>query len=98
MLLGNTGVGKSTLIAYLLQIKLIEVDIKLSTFEGYKRIIKKFNDEEFPSLKIGHEFKSETTCIRGFKSTEMKVMICDSPGFNDTKGVEVDIANSVGIN
>ena len=25
------------------------------------------------------------------------VMICDSPGFGDTAGAEVDIANSIGI-
>jgi hypothetical protein len=31
------------------------------------------------------------------KRSDMNLVICDSPGFGDSAGVEVDIANGVGM-
>lgn len=33
----------------------------------------------------------------GVKPSNMNLVICDSPGFGDSAGVEVDIANGVGM-
>ena len=33
----------------------------------------------------------------GTKSNKKNLVICDSPGFGDNAGVEVDIANGVGM-
>lgn len=33
----------------------------------------------------------------GTKSSQKNLVICDSPGFGDSAGVEVDIANGVGM-
>ena len=34
---------------------------------------------------------------RGISEHKMSLVICDSPGFGDSGGVEVDIANGVGM-
>ena len=34
---------------------------------------------------------------KGTKPSKMNLVICDSPGFGDSAGVEVDIANGVGM-
>lgn len=34
---------------------------------------------------------------KGTKSNKKNLVICDSPGFGDNAGVEVDIANGVGM-
>jgi len=34
---------------------------------------------------------------RGTKPSDKEMVICDSPGFGDSAGVEVDIANGVGM-
>jgi hypothetical protein len=34
---------------------------------------------------------------KGTKSSKKNLIICDSPGFGDNAGVEVDIANGVGM-
>jgi hypothetical protein len=33
----------------------------------------------------------------GTRSSEMNTYICDSPGFGDSGGVEVDLANGIGM-
>ena len=82
-MLGDTGVGKSTLMSYLagedLKIKQVGLKPCLSNIEN-------------SHIKIGHLKYSETSlpnevCIDG------KVFY-DCPGFNDNTGEENDIANS----
>ena len=88
MLLGDTGVGKSTLSAYL---------------AGYMlESIKKHNDlkwemqntNENTELKISHQFKSETTIpLKIYSKLQEGLIIYDTPGFNDTKPIQ-EFANA----
>lgn len=81
--IGDTGVGKSTLLSYLNGAKLTV------RVEGMKPVI---DTKDTKALKIGHERFSET-------SAPVKVVIngaafFDCPGFKDNKGEEFEIANS----
>ena len=56
------------------------------------------------NINISYKGESETRYITPVKIKFVDdeedirpVMICDSPGFGDTAGAEVDIANSIGI-
>ena len=44
---------------------------------------------------VGHEQASETKCIRHYARDEDSVVYLDAPGYEDTAGVEVDIATSI---
>ncbi len=35
--------------------------------------------------------------IKGVRSKQAEIYLCDTPGFNDNNGPEVDIANGIGI-
>lgn len=82
--IGDTGVGKSTILSYLNGAKLV---VKM---EGMKAVLDTNKDGK--ALKIGHDRFSET-------SAPTKVVIngtafFDCPGFKDNKGEEYEIANS----
>jgi len=49
-------------------------------------------------VKIGHETaESETKSIQQVIVADRDITLCDSPGFGDTAGVEIDVANAVAI-
>jgi hypothetical protein len=45
---------------------------------------------------IGHKPVSETRFINAIEARD-GVKLCDTPGFEDNREVEIDIANSIGI-
>ena len=102
--IGPTGSGKSTTIHFLSGSKME----KREKF-GIKHHIEPVENKENPNLltkiKTSPLAESETQFITStevsFKSIGLKkigsICLCDTPGFEDTNGPEVDIANSIGI-
>ncbi|CAF4328451.1 unnamed protein product, partial [Rotaria magnacalcarata] len=103
LFLGGTGSGKSTTIHFLAGSKMIETKMK-----GLNHIAVDLASVKNPDLKnitISPFAQSETRYITpvrvNFKDvgafSKGSVVLCDSPGFEDTSGSEVDIANGIGI-
>jgi len=97
LLLGETGAGKSSLIHYLAGSKMIQTRINglnhIMPTDIKNSALKKVNTSPFAN--------SETRFISAvpihIEETNEKVVICDTPGFEDTNGPEVDIANRYSI-
>ena len=92
---GDTGVGKSTFINYLMGCKMIR-----KKQEGKKKKVIMV-DEGSPCsafTKIGHETKSMTLMLGALQDLDNPNRVfCDCPGFNDTRGAEINIGNGVNI-
>ncbi|CAF0744473.1 unnamed protein product [Adineta steineri] len=101
LFLGDTGSGKSTAIHFFSGSKMIEQEIAgldhITPTEIHNHQLLKITTTPFT--------KSETRYIIpvtvSFKDvgafTDGSIILCDSPGFKDTHGAEVDIANGLGI-
>ena len=63
--------------------------------EGEKIIINP--KKKLKGFTIGHKVESKTRFINSIECEQAKIMICDTPGFEDSRGVEIDIANGIGI-
>ncbi|CAK68415.1 unnamed protein product (macronuclear) [Paramecium tetraurelia] len=94
--LGGTGSGKSTSINYYLGHELEE-------YNRYGRKFLKLKLEKDLPLnefaKIGHSIAvSETTFVQGYKvARKEKLMLCDCPGFDDTRGDIYDLTTVLSI-
>ena len=100
-LLGFTGSGKSTMIHFLAGSKMAQV-----LANGYYHIVPtEIKNHDLEQVKTSLKMTSETRYITpvtvNFSDVnglnDGSVVLCDSPGFGDTEGAEVDIANGVGI-
>ena len=97
LFLGGTGAGKSTTICYLAGCKMKKIAPGQIEIHPKPQI-------KIP-CKIGSSTKSETKCINPIRLEMQKIMknfeeeiyLCDAPGFLDTEGPEVDMANGLGI-
>ena len=90
MVLGLTGVGKSTLVNYL-----NDIPLKCIKINGVWKIdLAETNQTLSCGFKIGHK-NSETlypsACTASFSK---QVSFIDTPGFQDNRGFEIEIANS----
>ncbi|CAF4463204.1 unnamed protein product, partial [Rotaria sp. Silwood2] len=101
LLLGGTGAGKSTTIHFLGGSQLKE--IKVSGLNHIHPV--EIRNPDLKKISTTPFARSETRCIIpvrvhfkdvGGYSNE-SIVLCDSPGFEDTSGSEVDIANGIGI-
>ncbi|KAL4489802.1 hypothetical protein ABPG72_022442 [Tetrahymena utriculariae] len=106
LLLGGTGAGKSTTIHFLAGSKMVEEKIEIQQGEFLQYIApNEIKNEDLNKIKVGFQAKSETRFITpvniNFRDINMgyngSIILCDSPGFDDTAGPEVDIANGLGI-
>lgn len=101
LIVGKTGTGKSTLIQALAGKKFVEHE-HISSLE--MNVSKKVYEaiDPLPGFQIGHERMSKTSTIEcydpssdGMSTVEGSGLVfLDSPGFEDTRGHEIDIATS----
>lgn len=96
LLIGSTGAGKTTTLLYLAGTKFEETEV--DGFDHYEAI-------EFPNDKL-RDFNTSCGVFSGTKTIQVasvaygqgeSVILCDCPGFGDTEGVEMDIANGIGL-
>jgi hypothetical protein len=90
--MGNTGSGKSTAIAYLLGAKLEEFTNRVGD-----RVVKiKEDDREYPKIGQSTGF-SETMYTQGYSLGDTPLMFGDCPGFNDTRGSDYELCTNISI-
>ena len=87
LLLGNTGAGKSTVLALLAGIKLKSIYYE----ENGELVIALDNDPTLKGLEIGHSNKSCTSIPTPHR---MDAVFWDCPGFEDNNSLEQEIANA----
>ncbi|CAF3433996.1 unnamed protein product, partial [Rotaria sp. Silwood2] len=103
-----TGSGKSTTIQFLAGATMKEVRVQISPGKYLEHVtaVGSFKNPELNNVTSSSLQKSETRFIApvtiqledvlgAHESGEM--ILCDAPGFGDTAGPEVDIANSIGV-
>jgi energy-coupling factor transporter ATP-binding protein EcfA2 len=90
MVLGMTSSGKSTLINYLNNIPLI-----CSKTQFNKYILElEFENKTLPGgFAIGHKIHSQTFIPAGYTPPGKDFSFIDNPGFKDTHGLAIEIAN-----
>jgi len=114
LLLGETGAGKSTVIQFLLGMKMLKKEINgIPHIEGeideyLKRmdangILDEKITNQIKNLKSSCFFKSETRYLNPIEleldNTFIidSIKLCDTPGFRDSNGPEIDVANAISI-
>lgn len=93
-LLGNTGAGKSATVNYLCGRRIISVMDSKNCDERLEV------EDPLEGCLVGYTGDSETRYLRGYlepSSEDGRLVICDTPGFEDTEGCDVDIANAVAV-
>lgn len=91
LIIGKTGVGKSTLIQLM-----NGVTMKRCVNGGIAGYRTKTDANVLDGFKIGHSHVSTTHCLRAYKSPD-GLIFCDLPGYKDTRSNIIDIATSVWI-
>lgn len=104
LLLGTTGAGKTTTILYLSGCVMEKVKVKTSSAKNSKGIAhiqaKEFPNAALKSFVTSGSTQSETRFVNAFDlplADGSLITLCDTPGFGDTGGLEVDLANGVGV-
>ncbi|ETN98286.1 hypothetical protein RFI_39224, partial [Reticulomyxa filosa] len=102
LFIGGTGAGKSTLIHFLAGSKM-----KKQTVDGKPHIAPvKVINKALIDVTCSPSAESETKYITAIpinlkelsvRSKLDNIVLCDTPGFEDTNGPEVDVANGIGI-
>ena len=95
LFLGSTGVGKTTTIQFLAGTTFEEVEV-----DGYFHLKPMtFPDPKLKEFQTSSGAASATKHVNCFEVEIMdgSVVLCDIPGFGDTEGTEVDIANGFGV-
>ncbi|ETO25173.1 hypothetical protein RFI_11973 [Reticulomyxa filosa] len=102
LLLGGTGTGKSTLVHFLAGSTMEQQEV-----DGRPHICPtKVKNKALANVRSSSSTKSETRYITavpidlkemGVYGDQDTVVLCDTPGFEDTSGPEVDVANGIGI-
>jgi energy-coupling factor transporter ATP-binding protein EcfA2 len=99
MVLGNTGVGKSTFLNYLLGCDMKAVKPSELGLTGLKRVvIVDPRSARAEVMSIGHENSQTFMPQVATEPNHAHRVYCDCPGFSDNRGAEINIANSLNIN
>ncbi len=89
MILGLTGTGKSTLVNYL-----NDVPLECKKIRGKWVIDLESETNYLPGgFRIGHNTNSETLYLSVYSPPSKDISFIDNPGFKDTRGISVEIAN-----
>lgn len=98
MFIGETGSGKTTMIKALLGYKM---GIKKYKGMDWLTIVEPVTDEKVKNMHSNPECKSVTRYVVAVRPrehiTRTEIYLADSPGFSDTEGIEVQIANLLGM-
>lgn len=88
LVMGDTGVGKSTCINYLLGCDMVRNgrNIEVSSHSKMPEVV-----------KIGHGYDSKTFMPEVKSIPNNPLFFCDTPGFYDTRSPDLRIANAVNI-
>lgn len=107
LLVGSTGAGKSTTIHFLAgsEMKMVREKISDGTFLNHIKPVKLPKNKDLIRVTTSPHSISETRYIwpvtialKDIASyMNGDIILCDAPGFADTSGPEVDIANSLGV-
>ncbi|CAF4051597.1 unnamed protein product [Adineta steineri] len=108
LLIGETGTGKSTTIQFLSgsKMKKTKVEVESGKFLEHITIDGPIKNPDLIDITSSALSKSETRYIAPvtiplrdiYGAHEYgEIILCDAPGFGDTAGPEVDIANGVGV-
>ncbi|KAL4456870.1 hypothetical protein ABPG74_014508 [Tetrahymena malaccensis] len=108
LFLGQTGTGKSTTIHFLSGSKMVQLKSQVAQGSFLPYIgpdPNQIKNEDLKRVKIGFRYQSETRHITPIyvKNRDVGIdkdgfyILCDSAGFGDTGGAEVDISNGIGI-
>lgn len=103
LFLGGTGSGKSTTIHFLAGSKMIGTKMKGLNHIGVDYTSIKNSDlKSITSTPFAQSETKYITPVRvNFKDVDAlsrgSIILCDTPGFEDTNGPEVDIANGIGM-
>lgn len=89
-IVGHTGCGKSTTINFLYGCKMIEREA-----QGFQ--LTNPIDALNPVVEPGHTLRSQTRVPEVVSLKEINEELCDMPGFLETDGAEINIANAVNI-
>ncbi|EAR94029.2 SecA DEAD-box-like domain protein (macronuclear) [Tetrahymena thermophila SB210] len=98
LLAGPTGSGKSTTANYLLGQEMYTELIKISKEvygQTYQTETEVFNSKGI--FQIGHSKQSQTSTLQA-AHLYGNYFLCDSPGFFDNRGTEIEIANAFSLN
>ena len=88
LVLGNTGVGKSTLVNYLAGAEL------LAEKKGFGKMLISVPKPISSKMKVSHKLVSETSIPNSWKDAKTKTVYWDCPGFGDNRGPVQDISNA----
>ena len=109
LFIGETGTGKSTTIQFLAGCPMAVKTVEIAKNVFIKDHIEAVSTSDYPELAGVNSScldQSETKFIMPVKVDLKKVFgpeeseilnLCDAPGYGDTAGAEIDIANSVGM-
>ncbi|KAL4473750.1 hypothetical protein ABPG74_022614 [Tetrahymena malaccensis] len=102
ILIGTTGVGKTTTLLYLLGYQMQEEDFKIEYLDeqGNKQVTTKKvieSKEKLEKARIGNTNVSETQFLNVFniQHKKKKFLLSDSPGFRDKRKLEIDLSNNL---
>ena len=94
---GSSNAGKSTSIALLCGKELEKKPISEITGEpnrkGYALVLKNPSDPEAP--KIGNKKICETVYHKLYTSSNKEYQLCDCPGYNESRSIELEIAENI---
>lgn len=95
LFIGPTGCGKTTSVLYLAGAKFKETEHK--GFDHYDPV--HFPQEHLKSFHVAPGSNSVTRTVQAapVECNGRHVVLADSPGFNDSDGVEADISNGMGL-